>query len=191
MPLRLHLDYLTNHLEPYLKCLEDWLSSILFLLSIPNSHNNRNVEMTKDDAFTIVTINHPDDLRAPETRYAVNSYTHRHHGRRPKQISLKKPLAISWTKSKENISDEPRACSSRVSSETEHSEGHPPAGSNTRNDTLIRSLSPLTIEFSGLRRDPFTSYPIPVQGCVEGAVDFWLQEWVPSQVPGMVTSFPS
>lgn len=135
-------------------------------------------------AFTIVRINHPDDLRAPKTRYAVNSYTHRHSGRRPRQIALEKQLAISWTKSKERS-----ACSRHASSKAGRSEYHPPPQNNIKIGTGIAPIenpSPLTIEFTGIRRDPFSAYPITIQGCVEGAVDFWLKVWVPSQVTGMV-----
>jgi hypothetical protein len=133
--------------------------------------------MKNSTAFTIVSINHPDDLRTPETRYAVNSYTHRHRGRRPRQIALKKQLAIPWTRSSGSTPD-------RASSETERGECSPQRGNNMKLGVPKKNFSPLTIEFSGLRRDPFTSYPIAVQGCVEGAVDFWLKEWVPSQVTG-------
>lgn len=140
--------------------------------------------MTNNTAFTIVSINHPDDLRTPETRYAVNSYTHRHRGRRPRQIALKKQLAIPWTKSSGSTPGEAGACNDSASSETERSECPPQLRNTTNLGVSMENSSPLTIEFSGLRRDPFTSYPIAVQGCVEGAVDFWLKEWVPSQVTG-------
>ncbi|KAK5055113.1 hypothetical protein LTR84_012861 [Exophiala bonariae] len=140
--------------------------------------------MTDKPAFTIVSIKHPDELRAPETRYTVNSYTHRHTGRRPKKIALKKQLAVSWTKSREDTPDE------SISSGGPPSVDADPSQCDTRNSAVIASPSPLTIEFTGTRRDPFNSYPIEVRGCVEGAVDFWLKEWTPAQIPGMTQLLP-
>lgn len=145
--------------------------------------------MTNNDAFTIISINHPDDIRAPKTRYAVNSYTHRNKGRRPKQIVLKKQLAVSWTSSREDTPDEPSSCGDSVSDETGPSACLPQSQRSSENGFPVRDVSPLTIEFSGMRRDPFNSYPIEVRGCVEGAVDFWLKDWVPSQIPGMAPLF--
>jgi hypothetical protein len=39
--------------------------------------------------------------------------------------------------------------------------------------------SPWTMESTGLRRDPFNDYPIPVTGYVEASIDFWWQMWMP------------
>lgn len=139
----------------------------------------------KKPAFTIVSINHPDELRAPKTRYAVNSYTHRHVGRRPKQITLSKKLAVSWTKEKEVKPKEPTLSSGPDSVEAE-TNFDSLSRSGTEDTLTTAAPSPLTVEFTGTRRDPFNAYPIEVRGCVEGAVDFWLKEWVPAQIPGMV-----
>jgi hypothetical protein len=140
--------------------------------------------MTDKPAFTFVSIKHPDELRAPETRYAVNSYTHRHTGRRPKKITLKKHLAVSWTKSREDTPDESISSGGHASVDAD------PSQSGREKPATIASPSPLTIEFNGTRRDPFNSYPIEVRGCVEGAVDFWLQEWTPAQIPGITRLLP-
>jgi len=140
-----------------------------------------------NNAFAIVQINHPDDLRTSKTKYAVNSFTHRHSGRRPRQITLKKHLATPWAKAKEETS-----CTSQADSEKEPSKCHTQPQltiQSSRTSTSLAMSSPVTVEFTGLRRDPFNSFPIAMQGCVEGAVDFWLKVWVPSQVTGTVLHF--
>lgn len=140
--------------------------------------------------FTIVTITHPDQLRDKEVRSTINSYSHKRQGRRPRPIILNRKLAIPWTiKTKSSTPAKDDVCDGHITSKDNKDQNNLPRIDNNQVDLLSpRNPSPLTIGFAGTRRDPFAVYPIPIRGCVEEAVDFWLNVWVPSQITG--TSSP-
>ena len=132
---------------------------------------------------TFLNINHPDELRSKETRFAVASHTHTRRGRRPRSIPIERKLAVRWSRPASSSPDDQESSSS--ASQTPENALQVPKYVPLRSRNSPKPPSPVTIEFSGTRQDPFRVYPIPVEGCVESAVDFWTKAWVPSQVPGM------